>query len=189
MTATIIRLTVSTALEAFRGWIVVALPALSGRVVIAKSLIPDVRRETLPYATVERTAQRSLASPYRRVGDELAEPEGTEDELTHELELTQIREIGVQLRGFGDAVPDLFEALELAHGEPSSQAYLESEGIAVRQVSDVLDTRELRDTVHEPAATIDFAVVYTLEKLSSVGVITSVDTMGYQNIPVQESSP
>ncbi len=184
MTATSVRLTAATALEAFRGWIVIALPALSGRVTLAKSKIRDARRLTLPYATVGRTAQRSLASPYRRAGDVLDEPEGDEDELTHELELTQVREITVELRGFGDTIPDLFESLELAHGEEASQTYLETEGIAVRPISDVLDLREERDTVREPAAVLDFAVVYTLEKLSTTGVITSVDTMGYTNIPV-----
>ncbi len=183
-TPTLIRLTASEALEAFRGWIVIALPTLSGRVRLAKSLTADVPRETLPYATVERTAQRSLASPYRRVGDELDTPEGEADDQTHELELTQVREMTISLRGFGPGVEDMFDDLEVAHGEIASQTYLEAQGIAARQISDTLVVRELRDTVHEPTATIDFAVVYTLEKLSSVGVITSVDTMGFTDIPV-----
>jgi hypothetical protein len=182
MTATLLRLTASEALEAFRGWIKLALPTLTD-VVIAKSLIPDVPRLEPPYATVERTGQRPLASPYRRVGDELAVPEGDADDQTHELELTQVREITVQLRGYGATTPDLFETLELVHGEIASQTYLETQGIAVREISDVLATRELRDTVHEPAAALDFAVVYTLEALSSVGTIESVDTMGFTDIP------
>jgi len=167
-----------SASEAFRGYIALALPTLV-EVIQAKQPVADAERPTLPYATVERTRQRDLALPYRRVGDVLAEPEGDEDERTHELELSRMREITVEVAVYGDTGPDLVELIATSRGRVPEQDYLHTNGIAFRAVSDVLDTRELRDTAWEPSALQEFAVIYALQDLSSVGTIETVYTLGY----------
>jgi len=176
---TIVRLTGKTALQAFVGWVDLVLPTLTG-VMLAKQDNADASRLTLPYATVERTRSVSLASHYRRVGDTLSTPIGTEDEETEELEITGVVDMVVELAIYGDTAPELMDTLDIAKGRLTSQAYLSTAGIGVRAITvDSLDLRSLRDTVHEPAAVREYAITYTAEDLSSVGTITSAVVMGY----------
>lgn len=180
---TILRLTGKTALEAFMGWVDLVLPTLTG-VMLAKQDKADASRLTAPYATVERTRSVELASPYRRVGDTLAEPLGDEDENTEELELTVVRDLIVELAIYGDTAPELMDTLSTAKGRLDSQAYLITKGIGVRAITtEALDLRDLRDTVHEPAALREFAITYTAEDLSGVGTIESAVVMGYDPMP------
>lgn len=174
-----VRLTVTEATEAFRGWVELALPALV-EVINAKQKIADGKRPVMPYATVERTRGRNLASPHRRVGD-VVDPENA-DGATNELELTRVREIIIEVVFYGDTGPDLCELLPTTRGRLAEQAYLRAQGIAVRELADVLDTLELRDTVHEASAMQEYAVTYTTEDLSQVGTIETLDTMGYTGI-------
>lgn len=179
---TLVRHTAASALEAFRGWVALALPTLT-TVRVAKQNIADARRPGFPYAAVQRVGGRDLATPYRRVGAEdfPADPDGA----TNVLELTRVREITVQVAIYGDDAPDLCESLPMCAGELPSQEYLSAQGISVRTISDMLDERELRDTTHEAWAAQEYGVVYTLEKLSQVGTIETVDTMGYTDLPVE----
>lgn len=180
---TILRLTGKAALEAFIGWVDLALPTLTG-VMLAKQAKADANRLALPYATVERTRSIDLASVHRRVGDVLGTPEGDEDDQTHELELTRVKDLVIEVAIYGDTAPELMDALPTAKGRLDSQAYLEAAGIGVRELTtEAIDLRDLRDTVHEPAALREFVVTYTAEDLSSVGTITSAVVMGYNPMP------
>jgi len=172
-------LTAREALDAFRGYVELALPTLS-KVINAKPLAADGSRLSIafPYATVERTSSRNLsATPHRRVGAEVApaDPDGS----THELALTRTRELVVEVKFYGDTGPDLAELLPTARGRLVEQAYLNTAGIAIRDIADVFDTRELRETVHEVSAMIEFAVVYMAADSSRVGTIETVNAMGY----------
>lgn len=178
---TIVRMAPSAALEAFRQWVALALPTLS-EVVLAKQDKADASRAALPYATVERTRLTDLASPYRRVGGTKA---GGPTGETNELELTQVKDLIVMLSIYGDDGPDLLDLLPMAHGRTESQALLETAGIAVRELGDAQNTRELRSTVHEASAFQEFAVTFCREDSSTVGTIETAEIMGYDAIPTE----
>lgn len=162
-------LTAATALEAFRGFIVMALSALNGTV-YSKQAVADYNREDMPYATIEWLRSRALSStPYRRVGDEV-DPEHAGG-LTHEDVVQQLREGVVQLVGYGDTIPELFELLPLIKVQLDEQKYLNDQGIAIRELSEVIDTRTLRDTTWEVSALQEWAVIYAVESVSRIGTI------------------
>lgn len=179
-----IYLTADEAREAFRGWVELALTGLVSEVILAAPTVADARRPALPYATVMRTRGRNLSTPHRRVGAEVApaDPEGA----TNELDLTRMREAVVEVQAFGDQGPDLLELLPTTRDRLAERDYLHTAGIAIRELSDMLDLRDLRDTVHEASAMQEYAMVYATEDLTRVGTIETLDTMGYSGIPIQE---
>ncbi len=169
-----IYLTAETALHALIGYVDLVFPALTA-VVKSKQAAATAGRAVQPYATVLRSAQRDLSgTAHQRVGDELDTPEGAADDQTHELSLTRMREITVDISFYGDAGPEMAELLPTTVGRIAARDYLQAEGIQIRPLGDVLDTREERDTTHEPSALIQVAVSYAIEDLSSVGTVETV---------------
>lgn len=166
-----IYLTAETALEAFRGYIAQVLSITAIR---ASQPFAEAARPTLPYVTVQRTHGADLSLAHRRVGDELDTPQGEEDELTHELDITRMREIYVQVAFYGDEGPELAEILPSTVHRLSAREYLNAEGIQIRPIGEILDTLTLRDTVNEASAMQEYAVLYCLQDLSAIGTIETV---------------
>ena len=167
-------LTALTAAEAFRGFLVLALPLADDKVMYAAQEIgPEAGRPTMPYLTVQWSRSAELSStPFVRVGDAVApaDPDG----LTNEHIIQQARQGVVQVIGYGESAPTLLEQLPLLKAQLTEQKYLNDEGIAVRPLGDVLDTRELRDTSWEPSALQEWAVTYAVEVVSRIGTIKTV---------------
>ena len=163
----------SAALEAARLWVDAALPSLT-ETILARQLNAGTVRPDLPYATLEWLRDRAPASVRTRVGDESAP--GDPDGLTHDYHV-EPRRIGVvQIVVYGSTGPDLMNQLTLSRNKEAIREQIRSAGIAVQELGDVVDTLELRDTVHEPSALQDWAVSYGAQLTDvRIGTITSLE--------------
>jgi len=167
-------LTAIEAIEAFRGFLVLALSLADDRVVYAgQEIAPEASRPVMPYLTVLWLRSTALSStPFVRVGDEVApeDPGG----LTHEHVIQQAREGVIQVVAYGETGPTLLEQLPLLKAQLDEQKYLNDQGIAIRAAADILDTRTLRDTSYEASAMQEWAVTYAVEVVSRIGTIETV---------------
>jgi len=163
--------TAATALDALRKYIA---QELSITCIEAMQDDAQAGRPALPDATVLATRSRDLSLMHTRVGDELNTPEGDDDELTHEFEITRMRELVVEVSFYGDTGPANAELLPTTTGRLSGREFLQDNGIQIRALSDVVDTRVLRSTAHEATAMIEIAVLYAIIDQSSVPVIETV---------------
>lgn len=174
MTITPKYLTAETALQALIGYIDQEISALTA---VIQAYQPDAAagRPAQPYAMVNRTSQRDLSgTAHQRIGDALDTPEGDEDDQTHELSVTRMREISVEVTFYGDSGPVYAELLPTTVNRISARDYLHANGIQIRALGDVLDTRSLRDTEHEASAMIEIGVIYAIEDSTSVGTVETV---------------
>jgi hypothetical protein len=165
----------SAAMEVCRTWIETALAGLNA-VIYLHTSPADAGRPSIPYAGIEWAGDRSMsATPYRSVPDTETHP-GDPDGRTHDLHVQERRRGVLRIHFYGPGGYDY--AIELGHSvhREAERALLRQGGVSVHQISDILDTDELRDTIWEQSATVDYAVIYAAEEKSPIGIIETANT-------------
>jgi len=158
----------SAVLETCRQWVELALPALT-------AVLYDAQpgRPALPYATVELVGSRGMTSAPNAYATKNEVNPGQPD--SHEFVVEQRRRGTVRVIIYGDGSHDLAEELETSLHRAPAKALLRAGAVSVYPLSDAIPTGEYRDTTWEESATIDFAVTYTAEDKSTVGIIETWD--------------
>jgi hypothetical protein len=160
----------STAFEVCRQWVALA----TGQTVIyVRQTDSDVARPQKPYLTVEWPTDQPIGGTPYEVTEEAIDPDpGAYDHYQRRYERRQ----GVfRVEAFGAGAVATLGLLRPSLRRVTEGALLRDGGVAVRVISDVIDTSERLDTTWEESAIVDFAVLYVLADESPVAIVETAD--------------
>lgn len=174
-------MTRSELLTALRGWVAQAVATLDDQTVVNyKGPKGDDPRPATTYAAVELTAVRNLGStPFRRTtttpDPNDPDPDPPKSQKFVKL-LRRERLATFRVRMYGAGALDLVDELRDSVMLEASKKLFRATGISVQDRSEVMDLTQLRDTVHEPHAQVDFHVgwCHELQELTPI-----IETMNH----------
>lgn len=160
----------SDAFEVCRQWVefVTGLTAIYARQPVA-----DAARPQLPYCVVDWPTDTSLnGATHKRVGAAIDPDPGDYD---HYYMQTERHDGTFRVEAYGSGAIGILNDLRPSLSHVVVKDLLTDNGLALRMLTPaVIDTSELRDTVWEESAVVDFAVRYTHTDTSAVAIIESV---------------